>query len=399
MIASFLIFAAVTYESQPKIPWGGTDFVQYYATARLLQQGQNPYDLALSTQIQERLGRDSGLPTYGPPWCLLPAFLLGYLSFPDAVAVNLGINVILLLVCTLAWTNLLFPEKKWLFPLMAVAIPIWLPIWLVLGLGQNSFWPLAGFTGWLWFTRRGCYLPAGACLSLLVIKPHLGLLLGLFAAAFMLKQHQWRSIFAFLLTLALATMVSLLIRPSVWSDYLIALRSGAPPMQYLGATLDGWLRSHGGDGLRYITWGVWGIGLLIGVWLGWKAANRQKDKEGKGQAYGEKLNSIPLYPSPLVSLSALLCIATLAIVPHAYSYDYVFMIPGFILALGSWIVWRERVMFLALIGWLLLVVFYSTGKGQALKEQNFFVIPWGALALTMMFTTHQRRPFAIKEPL
>jgi hypothetical protein len=388
MAAGFLIFAIVFFESPAAIPWGGTDFVQYYATARLLHQGQNPYDLELSSQIQIQLGRGQGeprtalsvLPTYGPPWCLLPGYLLGYLSFSDAVAVNLGINVVLLLTCTLAWTHLFFPEKKWLLPMMVVCIPIWLPMWLVLGLGQNSLWPLAGFAGWLWFTTRQRLSPAvcrqcewasGACLTLLVVKPHLGFLLGLFAGAFMLHQRQWRSILGFAVTLTLATMVTFLIRPSVWSEYLLALGTGQSPLQYCGATLDGWLRFNGGDEFRYLTWPIWLLGLLGGTLLGVKISHALPE---------------------IVTCSALLCTATLAIVPHAYSYDYVLMIPGFILTLGSWIMWRDWHRFITLMGWLLLVVFYATGKSHALQEQNFFIIPWSALALMMTFTPAQRMP-------
>jgi hypothetical protein len=297
----------------------------------------------------------------------------------------------LLLLCTLGWTNLLFPEKKWLLPLIVVAIPIWLPTVLVLGMGQNSLWPLAGFTGWLWFTApsnaesrtntRNQWL-AGACLMLLVIKPHLGLLLGLFAAAFMLHQRQWRSILAFAVMLALATVATLLIRPSVWNDYLIALRTGPPPMQFYGATLDGWLRFHGGNEFRYLTWAIWFSGLLAGVVIGFKIPARSRSTISQ---------EVPL----LVRSAALLSTATLAVVPHAYSYDYVFMIPGFILALGSWIIWKERPMFVALICWLLLVVFYSTGKSRVLPEQNYFIIPWSALALMMAFSVnkHRHTPF------
>lgn len=384
MITGLFIFGTLALESQPTIPWGGTDFIQYYATARLLEQGQNPYDLALSSEIQTHLGRDSGLPTYGPPWCLLPAYLLGYLPFRQAVTVNLGINVTLLLICTLGWTNLLFPGKKWLLLLITVAVPIWLPIWLVFGLGQNSLWPLAGFTGWLCVTVHTSgesrtntrnQLLAGACLILLVVKPHLGLLLGLFAAAFMLQQRQWWSILGFVLTLVLATLVTLLIRPSVWSDYLSALGIGPPPLQFYGATLDGWLRFQGGNELRYLTWTIWLIGLLAAVVIGFKIPS-------PFETYTTRSQGVP----PLVHAAALLCIATLAFVPHAYSYDYVFMIPGFILALGSWIIWKERPMFVALIGWLLLVVFYSTGKSRVLQEQNYFIIPWSALALMMAFS-------------
>jgi hypothetical protein len=400
VLVTILIFANAGSESRATIPWGGTDFVQYYATARLLQQGQNPYDLELSSQIQMQLGRDQGLPTYGPPWCLLPAYLLGHLPFSEAVAINLGINGLLLLICTLCWTNLLFPEKKWLLPLAVAAIPIWLPTVLVLGMGQNSLWPLAGFTCWVWFTvRRPLFsqLLAGACLTLLVIKPHLGLLPGLFAGAFMLQHRQWRSILGFGLTLGVATLVTFWIRPSVWNEYLLALRTAPPPTQFYGATLDGWLRFNGGEGFRFLTWTVWVLGSLAGIVIGFRIPFSLPLNNGELEGVNPTQPPLRNARSEIVGCSAIVCTATLAVVPHAYSYDYVFMIPGFILALGSWIIWKERTMFLALIGWLLLVLFYSTGKSRVLQEHNLFIIPWSGLALTLMFSRPRRTPVKTKE--
>ena len=55
------------------IPFGGTDFKQYYTTSRLLLQGDNPYDYARAGIIQRALGERGDIQVpYGPPTSLLP---------------------------------------------------------------------------------------------------------------------------------------------------------------------------------------------------------------------------------------------------------------------------------------------------------------------------------------
>ena len=62
----------------PSIPFGGSDFKQYYTTSRLLLEGHNPYDYQRAGELQRVLGNKGDIQVpYGPPTSLLPFIPMG----------------------------------------------------------------------------------------------------------------------------------------------------------------------------------------------------------------------------------------------------------------------------------------------------------------------------------
>src|SRR5690349_3736082 len=94
MLASFLLMMS----APAALTWGGTDFVQYYVAAELLNAGKNPYDRAAAEARQKELGRETGVATYAPPWALLLALPLSDLPLQQAILVNIVLNVLLLVL-------------------------------------------------------------------------------------------------------------------------------------------------------------------------------------------------------------------------------------------------------------------------------------------------------------
>jgi len=373
MYAGVLLFVLAGAQLQPTppttkvIPWGGSDFIQYYVTSRLLLNDQNPYDRSQSEELQKQLGRENWLPTYSTPWSLIPALPTGVLSFEHAVQANLIINGLLLLLCFLAWVNLLLPKNKELYLMLAPAVLLWVPTIYVFGMGQNSLWVLMGFTGWLWFQTRQAPVRAGACLALLVIKPHTGLLLGLFAGCYLLRQRQWRAILAALVTLAITALIPCLFHIKVWSEYLESLRTVASTSQYYSATLDGWIRLHISNDVRWLSFAWWGLGMLIAAVLGWRCGGKSQKETS---------------PKDLVRWSTMLCIATIAMVPHAFTYDFVILLPGYLLAVSMALLRTDKRWPIVLIIWIGMIAWLMYGKSNQWQESAYCFIPWAGLMST-----------------
>jgi hypothetical protein len=63
-LVCFLLIASPR-ELPATLPWGGLDFVQYYAACELLHEGKNPYDHALELG---RNGLATSLASRGFSW-------------------------------------------------------------------------------------------------------------------------------------------------------------------------------------------------------------------------------------------------------------------------------------------------------------------------------------------
>jgi len=355
MVLSLVLLLTTTLPGD--MVWGGNDFVQYYVAAGLLRDGENPYDRKLAEARQLELGRSTGVATFAPPWGLLPALALTGLPFQTAVAVNVVMNLVLLVLCATAWIDLLFPGRPRLMVAL-IALPVWMPCLAVVGIGQLSLWPLAGFTGWLWLTTRGRHNLAAAVLALTLIKPHLGLLPGLFVAARWVRQRQWTPVVLFLAAFLGLTAVTLWLRPAIWTEYFQGLSTGIGPGQFRTATLDGWGRETLGQEFRLVSWAVWGIALAWSVRAGWRWPE------------GELCSR-----APVVTAMAL------ATAPYAFSFDFVFLLPGFLLAAGRMLAnvpgWRwGMAAWLALEGWMV------AGKLVPWEEAAYWFVPWLGLGVT-----------------
>ncbi len=357
MFVSNLICVLLLFEPAATLPWGGTDFVQYYAANRIAQTGQNPYDRVATEAMQMQLGRGSGVAMFAPPWSLLPSFLLTSLSIEQAVLANVIVNGVLVVLCIVMWCQLLFPGRYQQIPIQLATAVLWFPTLTVLGMGQLSLWPLVGFTGWFWCTQRGWRVAGSIFLVLTVIKPHLGLVLGCFALGYWLKRRDWLSLFTFVLALLAVTVLTLLIRSSIWSDYLNSLRSGASPTDFRTATLECWGRDLG-NGFSYVAWCLWLAGMIVAFTLG----SRQT-----------------------VRGAVIACCLAISTVPYAFSFDMVLLLPVVVLAVGMYLE-RKPYWQLLLLGIAAANVWLIAGKQIPWTETAYWPVPWFVLLITWRFT-------------
>jgi len=150
----------------------GSDFAAFYSAALLWRQHQNPYDHSKACDIQNRAGIALCLPFFHPP-VLLP--LLSMVSNNDYEASYLYWCVILLIV-TLLCLLCLFRLTD---PIKALVSITFLPIFVSILQGQDTVFVLLGTLLCALFLRDGRDTLAGIALSLTVLRPHLGIALGI----------------------------------------------------------------------------------------------------------------------------------------------------------------------------------------------------------------------------
>ncbi|HQR06185.1 MAG TPA: glycosyltransferase family 87 protein [Gemmatales bacterium] len=357
--------AQVPVAQEAGIPFGGTDFKQYYTTSRLLLEGHNPYDYEWAGVIQRALGEKGDVQVpYGPPTSLLPFIPMGWVDFLTAIQIQFVLNVSMLVLCCFLWGAMLFPKQPIMPLISTVAVVAWIPCLSLFGMGHVTAWTLLGFTLWCFLMQKQKPGLAGCSLALSIIKPHLAFGLVIYACVVGLRQRQWKMLLGFFGTVGLMIAATFLIRPSVWSEYLGSLAQ-SNPTQWFNATLDGWGRYTFGSWFRIISGG---IGLAFLGWivvLGWTRRRETPPEEASIRG---------------ALVLALWMVAT----PYAFSYDFVLLLPAFILAIGAWLYRAHQSWMIAIAGWIVLNVIFVLMKTAQWYEYKFAFIPWFGLALLLL---------------
>lgn len=186
------------------------DFDAFYIVGQLFWEGRaaEAYRAAVMAEIQQALvGHGGFMPWTYPPQFDLIALLLPALPRGLSYAVFTGATLIAYLVLL---ARLSGPRFVWL--LIALAPPIYVTITI----GQNAFLTGALMALFCLATLRG-HTAAGWPLGLLVIKPHLGIGLGVHALA----SARWRVLaLAVAIVVASSLLATLVLGPGIWAAFL-----------------------------------------------------------------------------------------------------------------------------------------------------------------------------------
>ena len=170
----FLLLQFVLYAAAVKtVPPNGSDFPAFYSAARLWQQGTNPYDLEKQCDLQLPIRGVPCLPFAHPP-VLLPVIAL--VSSDDFVSSYYRWLVVLVFVafaCVIPLYKLSNDPKR------SFQSILFLPTVIAVGMGQDTVIVLLAILLWCWLITDKRDFLSGLVLSLAVVKPQIGLLLGL----------------------------------------------------------------------------------------------------------------------------------------------------------------------------------------------------------------------------
>jgi len=184
-----------------------TDFITFHAASRMAAQGQAAavWDTAAIREAEKALGGEATFAFHYPPTFLVLLTPLAFLSTNLAMILWGGAGLAL---CAYAAVRLA-PGHL----LLAAATPA---IWVNLFQGQNGMISTGLFAIGMWQLPRKP-VAAGACLGLLLFKPHLGVL----ALWALFCGREWRALKISILTASGLGLLSLIVLgPESWQAFL-----------------------------------------------------------------------------------------------------------------------------------------------------------------------------------
>jgi hypothetical protein len=226
------------------------DFLQYWAAGRLNLTGGNPYDPDALFELQKAAGRPNDHPVrmWNPPWTLAVTMPLGVLDARTAQLVWIGAQFVLVVLAA-GWLWRLYggnPKHTAVAWALAAVAPMTAAVFFA---GQSSGWLFVGLVGFYAAVKTNRPRLAGLA-ALCALKPHLFLP---FWVLLVLDATRGRGGCARLgwgIAAGLGmVLVPMAFNPSVWGQYLAALRdpggAGHVPLSAWEPPLLGyWLRHY-----------------------------------------------------------------------------------------------------------------------------------------------------------
>lgn len=371
LLLSLLVLLAVLAQRVLPPSVGTSDFIGYWAGARLVLGGQDPYDgeKVLAVQREAYPDRVEAMYTWNPPWLGAILVPLGALPFRAATTAWLLINLLVVGASGLALWRLFGGPSGGRWAALALAIVFFFPQTLVaLDTGQVSTLVLAGVAGFLACFRAERWLPAGAFLALTTIKPHLVFLWLPLVMLWTVVGRRWGVWIGFGLALGVWLAILTVLLPTWPGAYSAVLQ--APPTQWATPTAGGLAAVLGGPG-----WGRYlGLALVPAVVLLW---------------WRMRCVRLAVVTAGLLPLS-------LATAVFGWSYDQILLLVP-VVAMASALA-RGRLPRWA--GWLVTGLLGAVGAGLVAQrlwftaEVYYFWVPWAVMGVGgcfVWFTRVKRR--------
>jgi hypothetical protein len=305
------------------------DFVQYWASGRILLQGGNPYDENQLLVLERSAGwTESGaLVPFSPPWTLLLMLPFSMLPFGLARVSWFLLNLTLLIwIADWTWRTYggpaIYRWIAWLCPLL------FMPSAIALNLGQTTPLVLGGIIGFLSALKRKRGGLAGASAVLSAMKPHTIPIFWLFFLLWILKRRRYDVLFGAVSVSLLVLLAVSIVHPRSFQLYFDVLRLGGGPLVWQTPTWGVVLR------LMFPGQGIWlaflptvfGVALGLVIWI------RRSDA-----FVWEPFLPIILILSSLSSA-------------YAWTFDWVVLLPVAVLIVLGFLEFRTSCYWMALAG-------------------------------------------------
>jgi len=324
-------------------PAGGVinvDGTSFFAAGRAWLQGRNPYspeELALAVAGIE--GVDvSTVPFFYPPQMSIFCLPLGLMSYPAARATWVGLNLLAALamaaiaVRTLQEAN--HGDKTRLGPWIVAAVVLGNPFTShVVWMGQTSLLAGAGLVGAWFFAERGKPVIAGILLGMATFKPQLCLLLFIWFAL----ERAYLVVIVGVATSAVMSLYGMVVQGllGVWTAWRAGVAAGYSHVIFNSPGFQNKVGLESllhGSGIPVPGAVLTVIGILLAVALWWSRARvRTRD------------------------VFALLVVITFVLIGFSHDYDFVCLVPLWIV---SWQQASERPRAATLLAALNLLMFF-----------------------------------------
>ena len=202
------------------------DFVEYWAAARVLLAGGNPYSPAAILAVEATTGFAGKRPLlmWNPPWTLPLILPFGGNSYGRSSALWLLLSLAIVFACADSlWRQYGgAPQRRWLGWLLAASF---FPLLTALGLGQIGPLILLGLTLFLRYQASRPLL-AGAATILIASKPQLLYLFWIVLLLECVRHRNWKLLAGSVGALLVTSLVPVLMNAGVWRHYLELAASG-----------------------------------------------------------------------------------------------------------------------------------------------------------------------------
>ena len=361
LILCLIVAATVLFLLPANSDASPNDFAFYWTAARLVIDGRNPYSSQDTLDFQRRLpfAGKGPLVMLNPPWVLPLILPFGLLSFSTGKSLWLLLGLLSVFV-SVHWLWDLYGagENRWIAWLVMVSF---LPVAVVLAIGQIGPLIVFGLAGFLRFEARHNEYRAGLFLFLAALKPHLFFLVWIALALCALVQRRWKPLAALLATLAGASLVTVITAHGAFRQYIELLGKEKAIFQET-PTLGGLLRHISGiPALQYVPIAVAAVWFAV-YWTRWRSNWEWRRR----------------MPN--------LLLVSIATVSYAWFFDQVVLLPAVLYATALAIRSRKRLTPLVL-GYLFincLVLFLL------LSHRTVFYYSWTALAWLILGAAVQR---------
>jgi len=288
----------------------GQDFPDYYAAARVLLNGGNPYDsVQVAHVLMDVAGWTDYNPFFYPPWFgwFLTPFAL--LSFQTARAVWMFFNWTLWIFGLFRMQQLIdYPAKgwrRWLLYLLVTYLFAW-TTWKFEQAGVLLFILTIEI---LISYKKDQWNRMGIFMALALFKPNIMLLPITVLALWLLLNRNWLPVRTALVTLLLLVVVTTILTPDWYQPFLrpqfglgltnIISSPGQITAMRLNTTLLDWLKWFSvPETLRY---GMYLVVVLTTLWILWRSIRTSKS---------------------ILEVVAIALLASFAITPYALQYDF-----------------------------------------------------------------------------
>jgi len=253
------------------------DFAFYWTAARLVLDGRNPYSPRETLELQNRLSfaGKGPLVMLNPPWVLPLIVPFGLLSFSAGKSLWFVIGLALVFISVhWLWDVYGAGQNRWIGWLVTVTF---LPVAVVLAIGQIGPLILFGVAGYLRFEASQDDYVAGTFLFLTALKPHLVFLLWIALLLCALHQRRWKPLAALLATLAGASFLAVLLDHRAFQQY-VGLFSEERIVFQESPTIGGLLRHISGlPAMQFLPLGVTALWFVV-YWIRWRSTWEWRDR-------------------------------------------------------------------------------------------------------------------------
>lgn len=354
----------------------GVDFRGYYAAARVVLEGGNPYDYqTLAPVLLSVTGKMGNNPFYYPPWFAWLMIPFAWLPYQVARGVWLFANIGLWAIGLLNLSKLLdWPTPGWKRWTAFILVTL-LFAWMTLHYEQMGIVLFALVVGLLVSLRWESVPGTGSFLALLMIKPNVTLFLVFAVSLWLLRRRNWKPVAIMVILNAAALVLFMLLTPDWYGPFMEPNFGqglvdeldgpGTVVAQRLNTTLVDWLKM-----LNFPSNAVYPVYLLaLAAGLGC-------------------LGAVVWRSRSVYQVVAVALLVSYAITPYALQYDYPPLVVAliWIMALSSQLVLPDRLIGGAVLLFIGSVLFWE----RPISDGYWIVIGLIALALWVWFRTDRR---------